>query len=83
MPKKTITKSKNYLRVRLYFGEIPIKRYSYQDIGRKGHAQRLSIQLKNGRWVTYGYIFKLSDIRNRDPTTLSMLKKLRIKYKNK
>ncbi len=77
MPKK-IRKTGNYLRVKTYTGRARIKQYRYDDIGEPSHTQRLAAQLSNGRWVTYGYIFKISDIRHRRPTTLRILRNLGI-----
>ena len=77
MPKQ-IRKTGNYLRVKTYSGKSKMKQYKYDDIGQPGHTQRLTAQLTSGKWVTYGYIFKISDIRHRRPSTMSILRQLGI-----
>jgi len=78
MPKGKIEKTGNYLRVGTWSGIKPVE-YRYQDVGEKGHTQRLAGKLKSGKWITYGWIFKLRDIKNRRKSTMAILRSLKIK----
>jgi hypothetical protein len=77
--KPYIRKTGTYVRVKTYSGrEQPIK-YRYDDIGEAGHTQRLAGQLKNKKWITYGYIFKKIDVKSRRSKTMKILHAIGVK----
>ena len=82
MVKVYIAKMGRYLRVRIYKGKYRPKEFRYHDIGTPGHTQRISAYNYKKGWFTYGFIFRLIDIKNRRPKTILMLRKLGITEKD-
>lgn len=57
-------------------------RYRYDDIGSKGHTQRLArYNPRTKKWQTQTWIFPVKDVRERRPKTIKILTKLGIKRK--
>lgn len=76
-----IRRTKKYLRVKTTKLKVKPTKFRYHDIGKKGHTQRIAAYHPKKGWRTYGWIFSLEDIKNKRPTTMKLLKKLKIKLK--
>jgi hypothetical protein len=67
---------KNRLRIRM---QKPIKgaKYRTDDIGQKGHTQRIAMyNPRTKKWTTQSWTFPIVDVRSRRPATIKILKKL-------
>lgn len=79
MAKVYIAKMGRYLRVRTYKGKYQPKEFRYHDVGTPGHTQRIAAFNSRKGWFTYGFLFKLSDVKNRRPKTMAILRRLSIR----
>jgi len=77
-----IRKLGTHLRVRVYSGKYRPTKFRYHDVGSKKHTQRISAYHPKKGWFTYGWIFKLSDVKNRRKKTMTVLRRLGIKERD-
>jgi len=77
--KPYIRKTGTYVRVRTYRGNPQPVKFRYDDIGESGHTQRIAGQLSNGKWITYGYIFKKIDVKSKRGRTMKILSGIGVK----
>ena len=77
--KPYIRKTGTYVRIKTYKGKLPPTKYRYDDVGDKGHTQRLTAYHSKKGWFTYGFIFKKLDIKNRRGKTMKILHGIGIK----
>lgn len=82
MSKVFIRKTGSYVRVKTYGGKYRAsssKHWGYKDVGDPGHSQMLLMKDKSGKWITYGWIFKKSDVKNRRLKTMQILKSVGVR----
>ena len=77
--KPNIQKTGTYVRIKVYKGKLTPSQFKYQEVGDKGHTQKISGYHSKKGWFTYGWVFKKLDIKNRREKTMKILRGIGIK----